>query len=181
MKDHRHGSARAQAGKAFDAVDFLARNSAPLFLIALIIVFALLEPRFMHPINLLNVMRQVSISGLIAIGMTFVILTAGIDLSVGSLVALTGLVGAYVAKGGLESRFAVNANVDAGNPVILAFLAAIAVGIAAGALQGWAVTRLRVPPFVGRHFCSPKAVQSAASARPTTGGARAGSGIFRFR
>lgn len=148
MKVQSNADSRARSGKGFDAVDFLARNSAPLFLLALIVVFALLEPRFMHPINLLNVMRQVSISGLIAIGMTFVILTAGIDLSVGSLVALTGLVGAYVAKGGLESRFAVNANVDAGNPVILAFLAAIAVGIAAGALQGWAVTRLRVPPFV---------------------------------
>ena len=66
----------------------------------------------------------------------------------GSLVALTGLVGAYVAKGGLDDRFAVNSNVDAGNPVILAFLAAVAVGIAAGAVQGWAITKLRVPPFV---------------------------------
>ena len=62
--------------------------------------------------------------------------------------ALTGLVGAYVAKGGLESRFAVGASAEAGNPVILAFLAAIAVGMACGALQGLAITRLRVPPFV---------------------------------
>lgn len=137
---------RSRSG--IDVFDFVARHSAPLFLVALIIVFAILEPRFMHPFNLLNVMRQVSISGLIAIGMTFVILTAGIDLSVGSLVALTGLVGAYVAKGGLDDRFAVNSNVDAGNPVILAFLAAVAVGIAAGAAQGWAITKLRVPPFV---------------------------------
>ena len=96
----------------------------------------------------MNVLRQVSISGLIAIGMTFVILTAGIDLSVGSLVALAGLVGAYVAKGGLESRFAVGQARRRGNPVILAFLAAIAVGMAGGALQGLAITRLRVPPFV---------------------------------
>lgn len=129
-------------------IDFAARHSAPIFLIALVVVFAILEPRFLHPLNILNVMRQVSISGLIAIGMTFVILTAGIDLSVGSLVALAGLVGAYVAKGGLDDRFAVGASVDAGNPVILAFLAAVAVGMACGALQGWAVTRLRVPPFV---------------------------------
>ncbi|MEM1399031.1 MAG: ABC transporter permease [Pseudomonadota bacterium] len=135
-------------GADFDPVDFAARNSAPLFLILLIIVFAVLEPRFMHPLNLLNVMRQVSISGLIAIGMTFVILTAGIDLSVGSLVALSGLVGAYVAKGGLADRFAVGTSVDAGNPVIFAFLAAVAVGMLCGALQGLAITRLRVPPFV---------------------------------
>ncbi len=135
-------------GRNLAAIDFAARHSAPIFLIALVIIFAILEPRFLHPLNILNVMRQVSISGLIAIGMTFVILTAGIDLSVGSLVALSGLVGAYVAKGGLDDRFAVGASVDAGNPVILAFLAAVAVGMACGALQGWAVTRLRVPPFV---------------------------------
>jgi ribose transport system permease protein/inositol transport system permease protein len=130
-----------------DPIDLLARYSAPLFLVALVVVFAVLQPNFLHPLNLMNVLRQVSISGLIAIGMTFVILTAGIDLSVGSLVALTGLAAAYVAKGGLESRFAVGAEA-AGNPVILAFLTAIAVGMAAGALQGLAITRLRVPPFV---------------------------------
>jgi ribose transport system permease protein/inositol transport system permease protein len=96
----------------------------------------------------MNVLRQVSISGLIAIGMTFVILTGGIDLSVGSLVALTGLAAGYVAKGGLESRFAIGAAADTGNPAWLAFLTAAAVGIAAGALQGLAITRLRVPPFV---------------------------------
>jgi ribose transport system permease protein/inositol transport system permease protein len=132
----------------FDGVDFVARYAAPLFLVALVLVFALLEPRFMHPLNLFNVLRQVSISGLIAIGMTFVILTAGIDLSVGSIVALAGLVGAYVAKGGFEDRFAVGVSVEGGNPVILAFLAAVTVGIACGAQQGWAITRLRVPPFV---------------------------------
>ncbi len=131
-----------------DPIDALARYSAPLFLVLLVIVFTALQPNFLHPLNLMNVLRQVSISGLIAIGMTFVILTGGIDLSVGSLVALTGLAAAYVAKGGLESRFAVGAATEAGNPVILAFLAAIAVGVAAGALQGWAITRLRVPPFV---------------------------------
>jgi inositol transport system permease protein len=64
------------------------------------------------------------------------------------MVALCGLAAAYVAKGGLESRFAVGQAADSGNPVVLAFLAAIAVGMAAGALQGWAITRLKVPPFV---------------------------------
>lgn len=131
-----------------DPVDTLARFAAPLFLVLLVIVFAALQPNFLHPLNVMNVLRQVSLSGLIAIGMTFVILTGGIDLSVGSLVALTGLVAAYVAKGGLESRFAVGASADTGNPAVLAFLAAVAVGMACGALQGLAITRLRVPPFV---------------------------------
>jgi ribose transport system permease protein/inositol transport system permease protein len=147
MTDNRT-SPVAERGRRYYVLDFAARNAAPIFLVILVVSFALLEPRFLHPLNLMNVMRQVSLSGLIAIGMTFVILTAGIDLSVGSLVALAGLVGAYVAKGGLDDRFAVGASADAGNPVILAFLAAVAVGMAGGALQGWAITRLRVPPFV---------------------------------
>ncbi len=130
-----------------DPVDVAARFAAPIFLLVLILVFSLLQPNFLHPLNLMNVLRQVSISGLIAIGMTFVILTAGIDLSVGSLVALCGLAAAYVAKGGLENRFTVGAE-TAGNPVILAVLAALVVGMAAGALQGLAITRLKVPPFV---------------------------------
>ena len=66
------------------------------------LLFAIIEPRFLSQINLFNVMRQVSITGLLAVGMTFVILTAGIDLSVGSLLAFAGLVAAAVAKGGLE-------------------------------------------------------------------------------
>jgi len=132
----------------FDLVGFLTRYAAPLFLVALVVIFALLEPRFLHPLNLMNIVRQVAVPGLVAIGMTFVIITAGIDLSVGSLVALCGLVAAYVAKGGLDDRFAVGAAADIGNPVILAMLAAVAVGMLAGALQGLAITKLRVPPFV---------------------------------
>ena len=76
--------------KSFETIQFLAKYAAPLFLILLIVIFAILEPRFLHPLNLLNVLRQVSITGLIAVGMTFVILTAGIDLSVGSRLALSG-------------------------------------------------------------------------------------------
>ncbi len=141
-----------QGGEApsrnFDVVQFAAKYAAVLFLLLLVVAFALLEPRFLHPLNLFNILRQVSIAGLIAIGMTFVILTAGIDLSVGSLLALAGLVGAYVAKGGLDDRFAVGAGVAAGNPALLAMAAAIAVGLAGGMLQGLVVTRLKVPPFV---------------------------------
>ncbi len=132
----------------FDPVALAARYAAPIFLIVLVALFALAEPRFMHPLNLMNILRQVSIMGLIAIGMTFVILTAGIDLSVGSIVALTGLVAAYVAKGGLDDRFAIGAAEQAGNPVFLAILAALAVGALCGSIQGAAVTRLKVPPFV---------------------------------
>ena len=133
--------------KTFDLFDFLARFAPMIFLIVLMALFAAAEPRFLSSINLFNVMRQVSITGLLALSMTFVILTAGIDLSVGSLLAFAGLVAAAVAKGGLASRFTVGAG-GVGYGWGLAALAAIVVGLLCGYVQGVAVTRLKVPPFV---------------------------------
>ncbi|MFO7531230.1 MAG: ABC transporter permease [Candidatus Limnocylindrales bacterium] len=137
-----------ETSQGTDYLYIASRLAAPLFLLLLVAVFALLEPNFLSPFNLLNMLRQVSFTGLIAIGMTFVILTGGIDLSVGSLLALAGMVGAFVAKGGLADRFAVGSAVEAGNPWQLAILAALAVGVAGGAAQGFAISRIKVPPFV---------------------------------
>ncbi|MBV8474954.1 MAG: ABC transporter permease [Hyphomicrobiales bacterium] len=137
----------ADGAKGVDILGFAARFAPSIFLVALMILFAIMEPRFLSSINLFNVMRQVSITGLLAIGMTFVILTAGIDLSIGSLLAFAGLVAAAVAKGGLQNRFTVGEG-GVGYGWELAALAAIAVGLLGGALQGLAITRLKVPPFV---------------------------------
>jgi ribose/xylose/arabinose/galactoside ABC-type transport system permease subunit len=136
-----------QTDNSFDAFSFLARFAPLIFLLLLMAVFAIMEPRFLSSVNLFNVMRQVSITGLLAIGMTFVILTAGIDLSIGSLLAFAGLVAAAVAKGGLQDRFTVGDDaIGFGWP--LAALAAIAVGLIGGLLQGVAITKLKVPAFV---------------------------------
>ena len=132
-----------------DAFAIFARFAPLIFLVILMAVFWALNPRFVVPLNLFNIMLQVSIYGLLAIGMTFVILTAGIDLSIGSLLAMAGLVAAAVSKGGLSNRFTVGEGQDAlSYPWYLAALAAIAVGVVAGFLQGTAITRLKVPPFV---------------------------------
>jgi inositol transport system permease protein len=137
----------SKTARDFDAFSFLARFAPLIFLLVLMAVFATLEPRFLSSVNLFNVMRQVSITGLLAIGMTFVILTAGIDLSVGSLLAFAGLVAAAVAKGGMQDRFTVGDDtIGYGWP--LAALAAIAVGLLGGLLQGVAITKLKVPAFV---------------------------------
>lgn len=139
----------AGAPRRLDIWGFLGSWAPVVFLLVLMIVFAVLSPRFLSPLNLFNVMRQVSIYGLLAIGMTFVILTRGIDLSVGSVVAFAGLAAAAVAKGGLENRFTAGIDQTAqgwGWP--LSLLAALAVGTLAGWLQGVAITRLKVPPFV---------------------------------
>ncbi len=137
----------AKPGPGRDVFGFAARFAPLIFLILLMAVFAIVEPRFLTPVNLFNIARQVSVTGLLAIGMTFVILTAGIDLSIGSLLAFAGLVAAAVAKGGLSDRFTVGDDaIGYGWP--LAALAAIMVGVIGGYLQGFAITRLRVPPFV---------------------------------
>jgi inositol transport system permease protein len=94
-------------------------------------------------------MRQVSIVGLVAVGMTFVILTGGIDLSVGALLCLAGLVCAAVSKGGVTEGFASGSEVsDHGYSWGFVLVSAIAVGSIGGFLQGLAITRLKVPPFV---------------------------------
>ena len=126
----------------------VAARFAPLiFLLALMALFATLAPRFLLPFNLFNIMRQVSIYGIVAVGMTFVILARGIDLSVGSLIALAGLVAAVVAKGGLPDRLALPFG-DGGFAWPLAALAAMLVGAFAGLIQGITIAWLRVPAFV---------------------------------
>jgi ribose/xylose/arabinose/galactoside ABC-type transport system permease subunit len=112
-------------------------------------MFAIIEPRLLSSANLFNVLRQVSIYGLVAIGMTFVILMAGIDLSIGSFVAFAGLVAAAVSKGGLSNRFMIAEGQNAiGYGWYVAALVAIAIGLICGFVQGYAITRLKVPPFV---------------------------------
>jgi ribose/xylose/arabinose/galactoside ABC-type transport system permease subunit len=131
-----------------DILSIASRFGAFLFLIVLCIIFAILEPAFLSPVNVFNVLRQVSIYGLLAIGMTFVILTAGIDLSVGSLLALAGLVGAAVEKGGTGLLTGAGAGEAGGYGLGTAILAAVMVGLVGGLLQGVAISKLKVPPFI---------------------------------
>jgi inositol transport system permease protein len=131
-----------------DVFGFLARFAPVIFLAILMTVFAIMQPRFMTALNLLNVLRQVSISGLLAIGMTFVILTAGIDLSVGSLLALCGLAAAIVAKGSAAGNFEAMNLAAFGYGWETALMVAVAVGLAGGLIQGVAITKAKVPPFV---------------------------------
>ena len=119
-----------------------------IFLILLILIFSSLHPRFLHPLNIFNVMRQISITGLIALGMTFVIIVRGIDLSVGSLIALCGLVGAVIAKGGLVERFSVGLDTELANPWCWALAGSVLIGLLAGTLNGVCITKLKVPAFV---------------------------------
>jgi ribose/xylose/arabinose/galactoside ABC-type transport system permease subunit len=137
-----------QEKKKIDIFGIFSRFGAFIFLIVLCIVFAILEPAFLRPINIFNVLRQVSIYGLLAIGMTFVILTAGIDLSVGSLLALAGLVAAATEKGSTGLLTGGGAGEAEGYGLPAAIVAGIGVGILGGFLQGTAISKLKVPPFI---------------------------------
>jgi inositol transport system permease protein len=122
-----------------DVIAWLRRYGTTLFLVLLIVFFTSQNQRFISLRNLTNILTEGSIYGIIAVGMTFVILTAGVDLAVGSLLALAGMAGATVA--GLFG-------VDASFSWMAALSSAIFVGAAAGWLQGKAVTWLRIPPFI---------------------------------
>jgi len=97
----------------------LQQGSAVAALVAIMIVAAFVSDRFLTIVNLLNVAEQIAIVGVLGVGMTFVILTAGIDLSVGSIVALTAVVGAIsVNAHGMAAAVAISLAVGAGVGVI---------------------------------------------------------------
>ena len=109
--------------------------SPAVVLVIAIIVFGIINPRFLYPANLSLITQQVAVVGTLALAQTLIILTAGIDLSVGAVMIFSSMVIAQTAS----------AN---GLPGPLALIAGLIVGLAAGALNGFLVTRLRLPPFI---------------------------------
>ncbi|WP_077966590.1 ABC transporter permease [Ensifer adhaerens] len=109
----------------------------------LAVILSVSNPYFLTPGNISNVLLQTSINGVLAIGMTFVILTRGIDLSVGSVVALAGMVSASFATTSASAGIA-----GAPYPFLLALAIGILVGVACGTLVGVIVSRFSVPAFV---------------------------------
>lgn len=103
---------------------FIATYGSLIGLIILIVVISILRPRFISFANLRNILRIASINGLLAIGMTFVILTGGIDLSVGAVMGCAGMYSAYFAQATL------------GYPPVLAILVGCAVGLGFGVFNG---------------------------------------------
>lgn len=110
-------------------------------LLAVILSFS--NEYFLTPGNISNVLLQTSINGVLAIGMTFVILTRGIDLSVGSVVALAGMVSASFATTSATAGVA-----GAPYPFFAALAIGILVGVACGIIVGFIVSRFSVPAFV---------------------------------
>lgn len=112
---------------------------APLIaLIILVVLSAVASEHFLKFRNITNILRQVSYTGTIALGMTFVIVAAGIDLSVGSMVALVGVLAIYTMNYLGTSMFA----------VVAAVFVALLAGSACGVLNGFIVTRGRITSFI---------------------------------
>ena len=118
-----------------DNMKQLLQKFGPLIaLLLIVVVITILEPSFMTTTNVLNVLRQVSISALIAFGMTFIILTGGIDLSVGSTLALTGAIAASMLASGMDPVFVM--------------LVTLLLGAVLGMINGVIIAKGKVAPFI---------------------------------
>lgn len=125
------GSAHGRLMRARFAT-FVQRQGALIVLVAVCVFAAFRYERFLTEENLVNVLRQNSMLGLVALGMTFVILTGGIDLSVGSLMAVAGVAAATLA----------------GRGVLVAVVAAVAITTALGLVNGLVIAKARIQPFI---------------------------------
>ena len=108
---------------------------APLLLFGIVLaLFGLLSRKFLEPSNLMNIVSQASSTGIVAVGMTFVLLTAGIDLSVGAIMFVAAAVAGKMMLGGVA--------------LPLALGAMLAIGLAVGAVNAFFITRIRVVAFI---------------------------------
>ncbi|XPV77899.1 MAG: ribose ABC transporter permease [Desulfovibrio sp.] len=123
-----------ESGTHFSWKDKLVEQKTLIALLVMVVVVSFLNPNFFTTANIFNILRQTAVNGIMAVGMTFVILTAGIDLSVGSVLALCGAIGASLIAMEL--------------PVPVAIGAALAAGAAIGAISGIIVAKGHVQAFI---------------------------------
>lgn len=123
--------------------NFLLDHMIELLLVVIIIVLAIAEPAFLTPSNLLNVLRNSAMKGVIAYGMCLVMIAGEIDLSVGSQVALSAVIVAWISK---------TLNDVAGIPLalgaVIGVVAAVAVGMLLGVFHAWSRHKFGMPSFI---------------------------------
>lgn len=120
---------------------FIENNSSLIMAVVVLecLIFASMSPAFLSVNNFLNIALQISIYGMLAVGMTLVIITGGIDLSVGSIVAFSGILAAMTAQSMTDSPWL---------GLLIGGVAGTLAGGLGGAFAGYMVTRFRVPPFI---------------------------------
>ena len=112
----------------------IASNALPIAILAVVIVFTIAQPAFISPDNLIGIVRQVALVGIMATCTTFVIMTGGVDLSVGPVLAASGLVSYYCLEANL--------------PLVLVILAGLSVGVLVGLANGAAIASFQLPPII---------------------------------
>jgi len=123
----------------------LKRFQSLFALVVMVIALSLASEQFLTVPNLRNILLQISVNLCLSIGMTLIILTGGIDLSVGAILGLSGAVAAGLLKNGLTLSFL---GVQLQFTAFGSIIAGIAVGLALGWFNGMAITRFKLPPFV---------------------------------
>lgn len=110
-------------------------TSLAIVLIVLVVFFSFTTDAFFTPQNLINVVRQISYTGIAAVGATMVLLIGGLDLSIGSVLALTGVIASKVI-------------IEGGYPPMVGIAAGLSVGTLAGVINGLIITRIRIPALI---------------------------------
>ena len=140
----------AQAATASEqrqkVASFLLKYGILIVLILMVIVLSFMSPNFLSATNIFNVLTQSSIFGILALGMTIVIISRGIDLSVGSATALAGVVAASLGQAG-TATWLVYPNIH-DMPIIFPILAALVVGGIVGAIDGSLIAFTGIHPFI---------------------------------
>lgn len=125
--------------------ELLAKSQSLIALVLMVIAMSVLSDNFLTADNGWNILRQISVNLCLSIGMTLIILSGGIDLSVGAILALAGAVAAGVLKNGIGiPMFDVLVQFTLAGAIV----SGIAVGLAAGWFNGFVITRFKLPPFV---------------------------------
>ncbi|SFS68293.1 erythritol transport system permease protein [Sulfitobacter marinus] len=127
-----------------DALLLLLKARTFIALILVFVFFALHAPNFMSTANMVIMSKHVALNAFLAIGMTFVIVSGGIDLSVGSIVGLCGMVAGYLVLNGIDVGLGWSIQFNTFEICLLVIL----VGVAIGALNGFLITQLNVAPFI---------------------------------
>ncbi len=125
--------------------ELLKKSQSLIALFLLCLVISVLSDKFLTTNNLWNVLRQISVNICISVGMTLIVLMAGIDLSVGSVLAFTSAVCAGLLKNGIAIQ---SLDLFIGFTVLGSVLSALIIGLMMGIFNGWVITKFSLPPFV---------------------------------
>lgn len=134
MRTEAHALQVNHVKKKANVKELWNRYSTIMILLLMCVVLSFLTPNFLEVNNLLNVLKQISIIAILAAGMTFVILTGGIDLSVGSTVALSGVISVMLSQQGVNA--------------IAAMAVGVMAGMIAGYINGYLTAKTKLPAFI---------------------------------